>query len=500
MVTGASGFLGRRLVSALLGRAQVVAVDLLPRAQAYLPEHRNLEWFQMDLTDAEGVVEMFQRVLGGGRLDAVVHLAAYYDFSGAPHPEYRRTNLDALGFILEACRPLRLRRFIFASSIAACRVTPTRIPITEETPLEGEHVYAVTKRRGEEMVRACAAEIPSVIVRFAALYSNWCEYPPVHYFLETWLSGCWNSRLLGGRGETSTPFLHVRDSVSFLLKVIDRMDEFAPAEVLIASEDGSISHRQLFDAVTGYCYGKPRQPLFVPAWLAGPGLAARDIIGRLTGARPFVRPWMARYIDTHLCVDASRTRGRLAWKPHARFGILKRIPFMIENRRTYPMEWLRRNRETIERHSLRPHYQVYRLISRHQVEISEKFRLLFDGPAADPLLKSPLEPDPVVYPYQKQQLIWNLMESIRTGVKGPFLAYCRNLAQLCLRQGFPSGVVVHTLGSLQVLCLEILRGDPEAAELDQEIHDYFITTLEFGVDQILEVYEERETGALPIRP
>ena len=40
----------------------------------------------------------------------------------------------------------------------------------------------------------------SVIVRFAALFSDWCEYPPLYMFLDTWLSRQWNHRMLGGMG------------------------------------------------------------------------------------------------------------------------------------------------------------------------------------------------------------------------------------------------------------------------------------------------------------
>lgn len=500
MVTGASGFLGRRLVSALLVRARVVAVDLLPRVQAYIPEDPNLEWHQMDLADAEGVGEMFRQVREGGPLDAVVHLAAYYDFTGEPSPEYQRANVDALGILLDSCRSLELRRFVYASSVGACSVTRTRVPITEETPPDGDHVYAVTKRRGEELVRGCAAQIPSVIVRLGALYSDWCEYPPIHSFLETWLSGHWNARALGGRGETSTPYLHVRDGVSFFLKVLERMDDLASAEVLVASEDGSVSHHQLFEAATEYHFGRARRPLFVPAWLAGPGMAVMDVVGRLTGERPFERPWMARYIDTHLSVDASRTRRRLGWQPHPRLSLLNRIPFMIEYRRTDPVEWMRRNREALEHRSLRPHYQVYRIVKRHQTEIAEAFGQLFEGPAADPFLRRYLTLDEKDRVYQQQQLIRNLIEAIRTGAKGPFMVYCRDLARLRLGQGFPSGEVLYGLRSLQRICQEVVRRDPESAGLNRALHDYLDTTLDFGVDQLLESYEESETGTLPARP
>ena len=38
------------------------------------------------------------------------------------------------------------------------------------------------------MLAEYAREFPATIVRFAALFSDWCEYPPLFMFLETWLS------------------------------------------------------------------------------------------------------------------------------------------------------------------------------------------------------------------------------------------------------------------------------------------------------------------------
>ena len=45
------------------------------------------------------------------------------------------------------------------------------------------------------------------------------------------------------------------------------MDELASAEVLIAGEDGSVSHRQLFETATEYHFGQ-RAPAPLRAGLA----------------------------------------------------------------------------------------------------------------------------------------------------------------------------------------------------------------------------------------
>ena len=225
-----------------------------------------------------------------------------------------------------------------------------------------------------------------------------------------------------------------------------------------------------------------------------------DVVGRLTGERPFERPWMARYIDTHLFVDASRTRRRLGWQPHTAAAPAE--PHPVHDRE--PPHRPRgvdaaQPRSARAPHACGPTTRSTGSSHRHQAEIAEAFRQLFEGPAADPFLRRYLTLDEKDRAYQQQQLISNLIEAIRTGAKGPFMVYCRDLARLRLGQGFPAGEVLHALRSLQRICQEIVRRDPESAGLDRALHDYLDTTLDFGVDQLLEVYEESETGTLPVR-
>jgi nucleoside-diphosphate-sugar epimerase len=101
-VTGASGFLGRLLVQLLRRRHTVVALDRRPLIEAEMAGHPNVEWYQVDLADREGLEGTIACIRAGGGADVMIHLAAYYDFTGDEHPEYQRTNVDAMRFLLEA--------------------------------------------------------------------------------------------------------------------------------------------------------------------------------------------------------------------------------------------------------------------------------------------------------------------------------------------------------------------------------------------------------------
>jgi hypothetical protein len=225
-------------------------------------------------------------------------------------------------------------------------------------------------------------------------------------------------------------------------------------------------------------------------------MALNDFIGRMRGERPFERPWMARYIDTCLWVDARRTRRILEWEPHPRLGLLSRVPYMIENKRSDPVEWRRRNAEALEHNQVRPNYVVFRLVRRHAEEIAAAFRACFEGPGADPALARYREMGAEEREYQAGLLIRSLTESVRAGTKGGFMAYCRTLAERRYRQGYRVEELVASLRGLRRASQEVLWRDPEAGRYQQAIHDYLAMTIEFGIDQIQEVFEEHEVGAI----
>jgi len=491
VITGASGFLGRRLVERLQPNHRIYAIDRLPNSDSGLAEHPNVRWYQIDLADAEPTREVFSEIRGRGGAQALIHLAGYYDFTGEDHPEYQRTNVDAMRRVLEESCDLGLKGLLFASSAAASEPTPPGQIINEDTPPDGVHVYAASKRKGEEMLAEFADRIPSCIVRFAAMYSDWCEYPPLYFMLETWLSTGWNARILGGRGDSAIPYLHVRDAIAFLARVLERLDVLRPAQVLLASTDGDVSHLELFRAATSYARGEPRRAIHVPRLLCRPGMWMRDLTGRMLGVRPFERPWMARYVDTHLHVDASRTRQILGWEPHPRLGILKRIPFMLENARSNPVEWHARNQEALEHLELRPHYKIYRLVEKNEPKIREAiFGLLAteEGEANLPSYRGLSEDE---RQWVLRVTLRTLLQSVRSGEKGPFMSYCRDVAERRIRLGFPPEEIVYVMKTFGRICVETLKQDPRSAGLEDAIENLITATVDFGADQIFDVAESQ---------
>ena len=490
IVTGASGFIGRRLLEGLKERFQIVGMARRSQVRSGAPFHENIVWYQVDIGDRESTRTAFQFIRDSGGADLVVHLAAHYDFTGEDHPEYWRTNVDGLRNVLDECADLNLDRFIFASSVAACNFPPKGQKLTEDSPPDGEHIYAVTKRLGEEMLAEYDDKIPSCIVRFAAMFSDWCEYAPLYIFFTTWLSKAWNSRILGGRGESAIPYLHIREIPSFFWKLFQHMPEVEQREVVICSPNDTVNHRELFELVQKNTPGRRVRPICMPAPLARVGVWGRDVLGRLLGNRPFERPWMVRYIDWDLAVDASRTHAKLGWWPRERLQVQRRVPFMIENEKTDPVEWHRRNQAALKDVRLRTNLRIHRLLEKHHDEIRSRFIEELLGPDG-------AERFPTYQNVSKEILEWrftvalrHLLNAVRTSEKGLFTAFCRDLAEKRAAENFDGQEVCDALESLNRECIAVLSADPDAQGLDEALANYLTMTVQFGCDQVMEIYDD----------
>jgi nucleoside-diphosphate-sugar epimerase len=494
VITGASGFLGRHLIAALRDRYRIIALARRSQQAVAVPRHRNVDWHQVDIGDEGPLTAVFRNLQGLAGPRYLIHLAAHYDFTGEPNPEYLRTNVEGLRNVLQLCRAFRPEHFFFASSVAACAFPPPGGALTESSPADGDHLYAITKRRGEAMVREYLAHFPSSIVRMGALFSDWCEYPPLYFFLRTWLSNALNRRILGGRGQSAIPYLHVRCAVGFYERLLGIHGQLEPGEVLIASTDGCVSHLETFEAAA-LAYGGHRiQPIFTPRLLARLGLRAIDFFGRFLAERPFERAWMGKYIDLRLTVDASRTRKRTGWSPNPRLFILRRMPFLVENLKMNPLEWNRRNLAALKTVRLEPNLHLYQLLEEHDEDILEASMTHFLDVEAGTLLPTYRGLAQDELRWAKQQLFLQLRNAVRTRERAIFRTYCRELAERRLRQGFSCEEVCRAFATERGIVLRALRGDPRSVPLEGAIHDFVVGTFLVGLDEIEDVYEQLSSG------
>ncbi len=153
VVTGGNGHIGRAIVEELQSHGgQVIIGDR--QLAAGLPAPAQL----VDLEDLGQVVSLLDGC------DAVVHAAAIPRPGGCPDQVLFRTNMMTLFNVLEACRLLGIKRFVWTSSMSVLGypfnyrpITPQYLPFDEQHPQNPQDPYALSKALGEQLVASYAA-------------------------------------------------------------------------------------------------------------------------------------------------------------------------------------------------------------------------------------------------------------------------------------------------------------------------------------------------------
>ncbi len=166
LVTGATGFLGSRLVSRLLKTGQSVRVlvrDASRLATCGL-DPDDLEMIVGDITDPDAVA----RAISG--VATVYHCAAFVGLGGlSDRPRLRRVNVGGTATIVNAAIESGVRRMVFTSSIAALGRSDEHTECLDEntewteSPLNS--AYAISKYHSElEVYRGIAEGLDAVVV------------------------------------------------------------------------------------------------------------------------------------------------------------------------------------------------------------------------------------------------------------------------------------------------------------------------------------------------
>jgi len=494
IITGASGLVGRSLLEDLKDDYRIFAIARRSQRDCQAPVHPNIAWLRADITDPQRLGEAFREIATAGGADYLFHFAAYYDFSGEKHAEYQRTNVDGTRQVLSHARKLNLRLFVFASSVAACAFPGDGESLDETSPPDADHIYGWSKREGEKLVRDPDNTVPSCIVRFGAIFTDWCEYPPLYTFLNTWLGYSWKAAILAGKGQSAVPYIHVRDLVLFFRQLIRRHQRVPHGQVLIASTSGSTTHRRLFELATRYHYGRCKQPILMPKLLAGCGLYAMSLLAWFTRKPPFERPWMLRYIDWKLEVTNQQTCALLDWSPQPRHHLERRIPYLVEHLRSEPQAWHFRNLLATQRSPARPDLMMHTILSAREDQLCGPVLEQLQRPALIRHFPHGRESDRVELTWFVRLLYRLLMTSLYTSNRMLLLNYFEVSAVGRFEAGYSKEGMVSLLAFLNDAVLHELEKVEELRPFGKEIRDNVSVPIEFGIDEIEQQYENYHLG------
>jgi nucleoside-diphosphate-sugar epimerase len=314
-------------------------LDAVPPRRSPPPQ---AEWIACDLTNRESIDDALYGVAAqfGKRVASVVHLAAYYDFSGEPSPLYDELTVEGTRRLLRALAPFQVEQFVFSSSLLVMLPVSRGELLTEDSPTEGTWAYPESKLAAEQVIATEAGEMPTVVLRIAGVYDEEGHSLPIAQQIRRIYEKQLESYFFPGNADHGQAFVHLDDLIDCLRKTIERRRALPARSLLLIAEPDVMSYAELQEEIGERLHGREWPAIRLPKFVAKAGAWVQDKLAG-EGDEPFIKPWMVDLADAHYAVDIERARRLLGWEPAHRLRTT--LPAMLENLKADPQRWYEAN-------------------------------------------------------------------------------------------------------------------------------------------------------------
>ena len=295
----------------------------------------------VDLTSDASVAAGFERLRYGygERVASVVHLAAFYDFSGEPSPLYEQITVRGTGRLLRALQSFDVEQFVFSSTTLVHAPTQPGQPITEESPLQPKWAYPESKVETEKLIRRERGDIPAVLLRIAGVYDDRGHSIPIAHQIQRIYERQITSHLYPGDTSRGQSFLHLDDLVEALLLTVQRRSQLPGATTLLLGEPETLSYETLQRMLGRLIHDEEWETRQIPKPLAKTGAWLEDAVPFQDA---FIKPWMIDLADDHFELDITRAHTLLGWQP--RHSLRDTLPKMVDTLKANPAAFYRENK------------------------------------------------------------------------------------------------------------------------------------------------------------
>ena len=340
LVTGSKGEIGQDVMERFAGRfEQVVGFD----RKAPDPPPPGCTYMAVEMTSDDSVRQGLRtlREHHGARIASVIHLAAYYDFFGAPSPKYDEITVRGTDRLLRGLQEtgFQVDQFVFSSTMLIHAPGEPGQFITEEGPIRPTWAYPESKVKTELLLRAGRGEIPVVLLRIAGVYADRCHSIPLAHQIQRIDEGQFTRRFYSASTAHGQAFMHEDDLVDAIERVVKRRGTLPPELPLLLGEPEPLSYDELQHTLSRLIHGKPLETIIVPRVPAKIGAWLMNLI---PGQTQFIKPWMIDRAADHYALDLTRARTLLEWEPTR--TLRQTLPKMVAALKADPLAWYKENK------------------------------------------------------------------------------------------------------------------------------------------------------------
>ncbi len=303
LVTGASGYLGRRMIPQLLEAGHEVRAFVRSTSNVGgLPE--NIEIVEGDVLDPNSLEQAVQD------MEVCVHLAAYFDFYPKDVDLLYRTNVEGTKNTIGACVGSSVKRFIYCSSTEA--IGPVKYPPgNEDTQPNPTFDYGKSKVLAEDVVREIAGDtgLEHIILRPTGILGEG-EFYVAYQTIKAFNDG--QIKFIPGDGEKRIMFTYVDDVVSGFLAALTHIS--AVNNTYILCPNYPMKYSDLFTFL-GRLLGVKPPSRKIPLSAAKLAVSMMKPFKNRGGKSFIWHPQSIQSMDEHRWYTNERAKTILGWSP-----------------------------------------------------------------------------------------------------------------------------------------------------------------------------------------
>lgn len=346
VMTGATGNVGSSLVDALAEDFKIVGLDRHGSSD-------KAEIIEVDVTSPQSVDLAFEKIASehGRHIAAVIHLIAYFDFSGEPDPKYQTVNVDGTRNLFAVLEKFEVERFIYASTMLVHEPARPGERINEDTPFGPRWEYPQSKKKVEDAIRECAGDTPYAILRLAGVYDEGSAVPTLSHQIARIYERKMESHMYSGALNAGQSMLHKEDMTDAFARAVAHRKDLPQHTELLIGEPFALGYDALQERLGTLIHGEEDwETIKVPKPVAKLGAAAQEQMEPVVpdaidqGETPFIKPFMVEMADDHYALDIKRAEELLGWRPKHRLE--DELPAMVANLKADPAAWYERNKIT----------------------------------------------------------------------------------------------------------------------------------------------------------
>ncbi|GAA0564250.1 hypothetical protein GCM10009415_53260 [Chitinophaga japonensis] len=299
---------------------------------------KEAECICFDITSEKSIRQAMERVCYGygNHIASVIHLAAYYDFSGKPSPLYEEITVKGTEKFLNVLKDFDVAQFIFSSTNLIYKPSAPGQKIAEDCPLAPNWDYPESKIDTERIIHEKRGKTKATILRLAGVYDDEGHSIPISHQIQRIFERQFTSHFYSGDTSHGNVFLHMEDLLDAIEKSVNKRKDLPDDIAINIGEPVTPSYEQLQKTIGKLIHGEDWETYEVPKPLAKIGAWSMDLFGD-----PFIKPWMIDRADDHYELDISRAKKLLGWTPN--HSLIDSLPEIIAKLKADPVAWYKKN-------------------------------------------------------------------------------------------------------------------------------------------------------------